>query len=83
MYTNEPSVGFFEGSSYAPRFQNPIIIDGYLYYTQVASFTGSPLLGGSATGPTICVNLQTGQQLWSNENIPQLLMGITTGRLRP
>ena len=77
MYTNEPSVGYFEGSSYAPRFQNPIIIDGYLYYTEVASFTGSPLLGGSATGPTICVNLQTGQQLWSNENIPQLSFGYT------
>jgi len=77
IYTNEPSLGFFEGSSYAPRFQNPIIIDGYLYYTVVASFTGAPLLGGSGTGPTVCVNLQTGQQLWSNEKIPQLLMGIT------
>ena len=77
IYTNEPSLGFFEGSSYAPRFQNPIIIDGYLYYTVVASFTGAPLLGGSGTGPTVCVNLQTGQQLWSKENIPQLLMGIT------
>ena len=77
MFTNDQSVGFFEGSSYAPRFQNPLIIDGYLYYTVVASFTGSPLLGGAATGPTICVNLQTGQQLWSNKNIPQLLMGMT------
>ena len=76
MFTNAPSIGFFEGSSYAPRFQDPIIIDGYLYYTVVASFTGSPLLGGQATGPTVCVNLKTGQQLWSNENIPQLTMGM-------
>ncbi len=75
LYPNDHSVGYFEGSSYAPRFQNPIIIDGYLYYTQVASFTGSNLLGGSATGPTICVNLRTGQQLWSNKNIPQLTFG--------
>jgi len=50
-------------------------MNGYLYYTQVASFTGSPLLGGSATGPTICVNLRTGQQLWSNKDIPQLSFG--------
>ncbi|HMK93951.1 MAG TPA: hypothetical protein VK536_00990 [Candidatus Limnocylindrales bacterium] len=77
MYPNDKSIGYFEGSSYAPRFQNPIIIDGYLYYTVVASFTGSPLLGGSATGPTVCVNLQTGQQLWSNKNIPQLSFGYT------
>jgi hypothetical protein len=75
LYPNDPSVGYFEGSSYAPRFQNPIIINGYLYYTQVASFTGAPLLGGSATGPTICVNLRTGEQLWSNNNIPQLSFG--------
>ncbi len=77
MFANETSIGYFEGSSYAPRFEDPIIIDGYLYYTVVASFTGSPLIGGSATGPTVCINLQTGKQLWSNQNIPQLFMGIT------
>jgi len=77
MYPNDHSVGYFEGSSYAPRFQNPIVISGYLYYSVVASFTGSPLVGGSATGPTICVNLQTGQQVWSNKNIPQLSFGYT------
>ena len=75
MFPDAPGVAYFEGSSYAPRFQNPIIMNGYLYYTQVASFTGSPLLGGTATGPTICVNLRTGQQLWSNKNIPQLQFG--------
>jgi hypothetical protein len=75
MFPNDHSVAYFEGSSYAPRFQNPIIMDGYLYYTQVASFTGSPIGGGSATGPTVCVNLRTGQQLWSNKNIPQLSFG--------
>jgi hypothetical protein len=77
MFPNDPSVAYFEGSSYAPRFQNPIIINGFLYYTQVVSFTGSPILGGSATGPTICVNLRTGQQVWSNPNIPQLTFGYT------
>ena len=77
MYPNDHSVGYFEGSSYAPRFGNPIIIDGYLYYTVVASFTGSPLFGASATGPTICVNLETGQQLWSKNNIPFLSFGYT------
>jgi len=66
---------YFEGSSYAPRFYNPIIINGYLYYTVVASFTGSPITGGTATGPTICVNLRTGQQLWSSMTIPQLSFG--------
>ena len=75
MFPATPGVAYFEGSSYAPRFQSPIIMDGLLFYTQVASFTGSPLLGGSATGPTVCVDLRTGQQLWSNKNIPQLSFG--------
>ena len=39
-------VAYFEGSSYAPRFYNPIIIQGILYYTETASFTGSPIMGG-------------------------------------
>ena len=68
-------VQYFEGSSYAPRFYNPIIINGYLYYTQVASFTGSPITGGTATGPTVCLSLRTGKTLWSNPNIPQLSFG--------
>ncbi|HLN89714.1 MAG TPA: PQQ-binding-like beta-propeller repeat protein [Candidatus Binatia bacterium] len=75
MFPATPGVAYFEGSSYAPRFQNPIIMNGILYYTKVASFTGSPLVGGSATGPTVAVNLRTGVELWSNPNIPVLSFG--------
>jgi len=70
-----PGAQYFEGSSYAPRFYNPIIINGYLFYTEVASFTGSPIMGGSATGPTDCVDLRTGQVLWSRMDVPQLSFG--------
>ena len=50
---NSPQgVQYWEGSSYQPRFVNPIIIDGYLYYTQPVSFSGG------ANGPTVCVNLK-------------------------
>ncbi len=76
MFPNDPSIAYFEGSSYAPRFLNPIIINGILFYTEVASFTGAPIFGGG-NGPTIAVNLRTGQQLWSKENIPQLSFGYT------
>jgi hypothetical protein len=68
-------VQYFEGSSYAPRFYYPIIIQGILYYTETASFTGSPISGGSSTGPTVALDLRTGKQLWSNQNIPQLSFG--------
>ena len=59
-------VSYFEGSSYQPRFVNPIIVDGYLYYTQPVSYTGP------SSGPTVCVNLQTGQTLWSSTAVPAL-----------
>jgi len=65
-------VGYFEGSSYAPRFYYPIIVQGILYYSETASFTGSPISGGSTTGPTVALDLRTGKQIWSNPSIPQL-----------
>jgi hypothetical protein len=62
-------VQYYEGSSYQPRFTNPIIINGYLFYTEPVAFSGA------ASGPTVCVNLQTGQQLWSSTAIPPLSFG--------
>jgi hypothetical protein len=67
---------YFEGSAYNQRYTNPIILDGMLYYTEPISFAGVPGgLSGSAYGPTDCVNLQTGQLIWSRSNIPALSFG--------
>jgi hypothetical protein len=60
---------YFEGSAYNNRYDNPIILDGMLYYTEPISF------GGATSGPTVCVNLQTGQQMWSNPSMPALAFG--------
>ncbi len=60
---------YFEGTAYLPRFSNPIIISGYLYYTEVVSFTGP------SSGPTDCVDLRTGQVLWSRSDVPALSFG--------
>ncbi len=57
---------YFDGSAYNGRFTNPIVVDGYLYYTLPVSFTGS------ANGPTVCQDLRTGQILWSSTQIPSL-----------
>jgi outer membrane protein assembly factor BamB len=59
---------YFEGSAYNNRYTNPIIIDGNLYYTEPISFAGV------TSGPTVCVDLRTGQQIWSS-NIPALSFG--------
>ncbi len=62
-------LGYFEGSAYNNRVQNPIIIDGILYYTEPVSLTGI------TSGPTDAVDLRTGKLLWSNSNIPSLSFG--------
>jgi len=69
MFPSDTGVGYFEGSAYQQRFINPIIIGGYLYYTAPSSFTGP------TSGPTVAVNLQTGQVLWSSTTVPALSFG--------
>jgi hypothetical protein len=63
---------YFEGSAYCQRYDNPIIVDGLLYYNEPISFSGvyeeSP---PNPIGPTDCVNLQTGQLVWSQQ-MPEL-----------
>ncbi len=76
---------YFDGSAYIIRYNNPIILDGMLYYTEPIGFsaTGYWESGltqynpetGSGYGPTVCVNLQTGQQIWSSTSVPALDFG--------
>jgi hypothetical protein len=62
---------YFEGSAYNQRYENPIIVDGMLIYTEPISFAGTPASNSfSAYGPVVCVNLQTGQQIWSSPGMP-------------
>jgi hypothetical protein len=69
---------YFEGSAYNQRFANPIVLDGKLYYTEPLSFSGAPNSGfGNAGpfGPTDCVDLRTGQVIWSRADVPPLSFG--------
>ena len=61
---------YYEGSSYQPRFSNPIIINGVLFYKEPVSFTGP------SSGPTDAVDLRTGQVLWSRNDVPALSFGL-------
>jgi outer membrane protein assembly factor BamB len=67
---------YFEGSAYNQRFNDPIIIYGRLYYTGPLSFTGGPsFFGGGNYGPTNCVDLRTGEVIWSRTDVPGTLFG--------
>ena len=60
---------YFDGSAYLNRFVNPIIMDGKLYYTSPVGFQQA------AGGPTNCVDLRTGEVLWSNQAIARPSFG--------
>ncbi len=67
---------YFQGSAYADRLLNPIILDGMLFYTEPLSFAGVPsYFVPQSYGPTDCVNLRTGQLIWSRNDVPELSFG--------
>jgi outer membrane protein assembly factor BamB len=55
---------WFEGSAYNQRYGNPIIVSGMLIYNPPVSYTGV------SSGPTTCVDLRTGEVLWSRSDVP-------------
>ncbi len=60
---------YFDGSAYNNRYNNPIIINGWLYYREPMSFQGGN------NGDTVCVDLQTGEEIWRSETLPTLSFG--------
>ncbi len=74
-----PGQTFFDGSAYLIRYNNPIILDGKLYYTTPVGFSNTGYsfgVGGIGYGPTVCVDVRTGQQIWSRTDVPALSMGL-------
>ncbi len=62
---------YFEGTAYAQRFVNPIIVYGRLFYTEPLSFT-SPSLFSPVGGDTVCVDIRTGEEIWRRSDVPAL-----------
>jgi len=61
-----PGNTYFEGSAYIQRFTNPIIVNGRLYFREPFSFSGG------TTGPTYCVDIRSGEVIWSRTDLPTL-----------
>ena len=57
---------YFEGSAYISRYRNPIIVAGKLYYKGPVGFSNS------SGQPMTCVDLRTGQVIWSRADVPAL-----------
>jgi hypothetical protein len=65
---------YFEGSAYEQRYDNPIIMDGILYYQAPLGYDyPAPAGSGHGTGQgdgTYAVNLLTGCLIWESNAIP-------------
>jgi hypothetical protein len=59
----------FEGSAYNTRYTNPIIMMGKLFYNEPLSFSQT------TAGPTKCVDLRTGEVIWSRADVPAPAFG--------
>jgi len=64
---------YTDGSAYSARYTNPIIMDGMLYYTEPLGYNDP------TGGPTVCVNLQTGQLIWSSATVDPTMPPPTFG----
>ncbi|MGO8805485.1 MAG: hypothetical protein ACLQO7_02625 [Candidatus Bathyarchaeia archaeon] len=64
--TTIPGNTYAEGSAYDQKFQNPIIVSGMLIFKEPISQTEP------SSGPTVCYNLQTGQQIWISSTMPAI-----------
>jgi len=59
--TGTEGATYYSGGSYEGRFVNALIIDGRLYF--------KPPQGNSNGGPYTCLDLKTGEVLWTNPDI--------------
>lgn len=59
---------YYTGMSYNGRFQNPIIMNGKLYYQE-------PVVNTGTGGAEKCVDLATGEEIWSRFDVPSLTFG--------
>jgi hypothetical protein len=65
LHSTDPGDTYFEGTAYSQRYVNPIIVNGRIYYKEPLSLTGT-------AGPLVCVDLVTGETIWSRTDLPAM-----------
>jgi len=61
-FVGEGGEMYYSGSAYQPRFYNPIIMNGLLFYAV-------PNQNSMSGGGYMCVDLRTGEEIWFNDKI--------------
>jgi outer membrane protein assembly factor BamB len=63
-----PGATYYTGESYEEMYTNAMILNGRLYYALALSDSaGIGGVGGSASAGFVCVDLQTGEQIWETQ----------------
>jgi hypothetical protein len=57
-----PGLSYYTGLTYEMKFTDPVIMQGRLYYS-------IPLGNNAKGGGYVCVDLTTGEKIWSNDSI--------------
>jgi len=78
--TEIPGVTFYSGGSYEGRFTYAIVMAGRLYFVKPLNHAGGSRASGSEF---VCVDLRTGEVVWSSEEIAIPLTGVYPSSLRP
>jgi LPXTG-motif cell wall-anchored protein len=61
-------INWYTGLLYENKF-NPKIISGRLYYNM---WTGPGMFAAGVPSGVICVDMETGEEIWSNDSMPQI-----------
>ena len=65
-YWSVSSAAYYTGQSYQGKFISPLILHGRLYYKSTIS-DGTPASYLGDNGPYMCVDLLTGETIWTND----------------
>jgi outer membrane protein assembly factor BamB len=74
-------ITFYDGTNYENKFGNPIILYGRLYYTIPRSNSQPGGFNDVIGGGYVCVDLQTGEELWSRTDLGNTLTAPSFGQL--
>jgi len=67
-YAISDAMSYYSGPQYETKFSNPIIINGYLYYSK-------PLSDQVNGAGVACVDLTNGKEIWVNREISSITYG--------
>ena len=74
-------ITYYDGTNYENKFTDPIILYGRLYYSLPRSDSQPGGFSATAGGGYVCVDLQTGKEIWRREDLGNTVPAPTFAQL--